>query len=271
MGGFQTKKKNKTADSKYRDFWDWTGRSFPLLVDAPSTHYYRQCEQMLFRKYFPELQAKMVFKTDLWDEAKNTQILKWASDQGAKVFGLDISYPMVQEARKIFPQSGGASGMIVSDLRAIAFAAESFDYIYSMGTIEHFREYKQALDECFRVLKKGGIAIIGVPNKWDPFLRPAMVSFLYWLGIYSYGFEKSFSMRALEQLLSSVGFQILDRDGILFMPGWLRMADLFLHVSHPRLTVFTEPLIRPFAYLYRRFPALRRHGYLIACVVQKPT
>jgi hypothetical protein len=120
------------------------------------------------------------------------------------------------------------------------------------------------------VLKKGGIAIIGVPNKWDPFLRPAIVSFLYLLDLYSYGYEKSFSMRALEHLLRSIGFHILDRSGILFMPGWLRMADLFLHVTHPPLTAFTAPLIRPFAFLYRKFPALRRHGYLIACVVQKP-
>ena len=270
MDELQAKRENKISDSGYRDFWDWTGKSFPSLVDASSTNYYRKCEQMLFRKYFPDLKEKKVFKTDLWDEAKNTQILKWASEQGAKVFGLDISFPMVQKARKIFSQSDGGSGLIVSDLREIAFAEESFDYIYSMGTIEHFREHRKALDECFRVLKKGGIAIIGVPNKWDPFLRPAMVSFLYKLGLYSYGFEKSFSMRTLERLLSSVGFRVLDRTGILFMPGWLRMVDLYLHVKHPRLTVFTAPLITPFAFLYRRFPALQRHGYLIACIVQKP-
>lgn len=271
MDRFQTKNKNGNSDSSFRDFWDWTGRSFPSLVHAPSTRYYRECEQRLFRKYFPNLKDKKVFKTDLWDEAKNTQILKWASEQGAKVFGLDISFPMVEEARRIFSCSEGASGLVVSDLRQVAFARDSFDYIYSMGTIEHFREYRVALKECYRVLKRGGIAIIGVPNRWDPFLRPSMVSFLYWLNLYSYGFEKSFSMRSLERLLRSVGFRVLDRSGILFMPGWLRMADLALHVTHPMLAAFTAPLIRPFAYLYRKFPALHRHGYLIACVVQKPS
>ena len=261
---------DKSSDSSYRDFWDWTGHSFPSLCGAPSTRYYLECEQMLLRQYFPVLEGMSVFKTDLWDEAKNTRILKWASLQGAKVFGLDISFPMVQEARKLFPPWAGPAGFIVSDLREIAFADESFDCLYSMGTIEHFREYGQALKECFRVLKKGGLAIIGVPNKWDPFLRPAMVSFLYRLNLYSYGFEKSFSMRSLERLLRSAGFQILNRSGILFMPGWLRMADLYLHVTHPRLTAITAPLIRPFSYLYKKVPSLRRHGYLIACVVQKP-
>lgn len=97
-----------------------------------------------------------------------------------------------------------------------------------------------------------------------------MVSFLYWSNLYSYGFEKSFSMRELEHLLRSAGFRILDRSGILFMPGWLRMADLYLVVIHPKLSVLTAPLIRTFTDLQRRFPALRHHGYLSACVVQRP-
>jgi len=33
----------------------------------------------------------------------------------------------------------------------------------------------------------------------------------------------------------------------------------------------TGRLVRPFAWLYRRVPMVRRHGYLIAAVVNKPT
>jgi len=242
----------------------------PSFFDAPSTRYYFECEKILFKEYFPNLNGRKIFKTDLWDEAKNTQILKWAADQGAEVYGLDISFPIVQKAKGPFKDSKEKRGLIVSDLRSIAFADESFDYLYSMGTIEHFREYYHALKECFRVLRKGGIAIIGVPNKYDPFLRPAMVSFLNWLGLYAYGYEKSFSMSMLERMLRKIGFRILDRTGILFMPGVLRMADLFIHVNWPKATVLTAPLISFFACLYKKQSFLRRHGYLIACVVQKP-
>lgn len=242
----------------------------PSFFDAPSTQYYFKCEQMLFERYLPDFRGKKILKTDLWDEAKNTRILKWAADQGAVVYGLDISFPIVQETKKLFDSSTTKHGIIVSDLRHTAFADESFDYIYSMGTIEHFREFFQAIQECFRVLKKGGVAIIGVPNKYDPFLRPVLVSFLYKLNLYSYGYEKSFSIRRLECMLEEVGFCILNRIGILFMPGALRMADLFLHAKWPKTTGLTAPLIWPFAYLYEKFPFLRRHGYLIACVAQKP-
>lgn len=262
--------KTSTPNSSFRSFWDRTGESFPTFHEASSTKYYFECERTLFESFFPKLEEKKVFKTDFWDESKNTCILKWAAEQGAEVFGLDIAYPLVKDTQELFRGASLKCGIIVSDLRQIAYDDESFDYIYSMGTIEHFKEYKQALREIYRVLKKGGRAIIGVPNKWDPFLRPVMVTFLYWLNLYGYGYEKSFSMRKLERMLQDVGFEILERSGILFMPGSLRMLDLFVHVNWPKASFILAPLIRPFAFLYRALPSLRRHGYLIASVVKKP-
>jgi ubiquinone/menaquinone biosynthesis C-methylase UbiE len=139
-----------------------------------------------------------------------------------------------------------------------------------MGTVEHSPDYHVALEECFRVLKSGGRAIIGVPNKLDPFLRPACVSILSRLGLYAYGYELSFTVRHFNRLLQEVGFRIVENTGILFMPGLLRMADLYFFCYMPWATLLTGPLIAPFAFLYRRFPRLRSHGYLIASVVEKP-
>jgi SAM-dependent methyltransferase len=255
-----------------RSFWDLAGREIPAFYDAPSTRYYFECEKSLFEKYFPELRGERVLKTDLWDEAKNSRILCWAAEQGAHVFGLDISATILREALTAFGAYPNSSkpGLIISDVRSIGFASNSFDYIYSMGTVEHFPDYRVALKECFRVLKKGGRAIIGVPNKLDPFLRPAAVYLLNKLGLYAYGYELSFTMRKLNQILEEVGFRIVENTGILFMPGLLRMGDLFFFCYMPWGTAITAPLITPFAFLYRRFPWLRRHGYLIACVVEKP-
>ncbi len=141
----------------------------PPFYGAPSTHYYFECERRLFLTFFPDLAGKRVFKTDLWDEAKNTRILNWAAQQGAEAFGLDISSEILTEACRSFESPKAKIGCIVSDLREIGFKDESFDFIYSMGTVEHFPEYRQAIRECFRVLRKGGKAIFGVPNKFDPF------------------------------------------------------------------------------------------------------
>ena len=44
-----------------------------------------------------------------------------------------------------------------------------------MGTIEHLPDPKVAMREICRVLKKGGRAIIGVPNKYEWFGKSAKI------------------------------------------------------------------------------------------------
>ena len=253
----------------YLAFWDTVGETFPSLKGAASTAYYFECERLLFEQFFPPLHGRSIFKTDLWDEAKNTEILRWAAEQGARPFGVDIAADVVQEASCVLARH--RPGFTVSDVRALPFADGSLDLVYSMGTIEHFPDYDVAVREIFRILRPGGTAIIGVPNKLDPFLRPLMVDLMNRLGIYDYGMEKSFTPRALRRLLESCGFQVSAETGILFIPGWLRMLDLLCHTRFPSLRPIPARLVSPFAWAYRHIPAVRRHGYLIACVASKPT
>jgi hypothetical protein len=42
---------------------------------------------LLLNRYFPALKHKRLLKTGLWDEAKNSQILFWAAEQGTDVTG----------------------------------------------------------------------------------------------------------------------------------------------------------------------------------------
>ena len=116
-----------------------------------------------------------------------------------------------------------------------------------------------------------GFALAQIVNKLDPFLRPLLVHVLNHAGLYAYGFEKSFTPRHLRRVLEGVGLRVVAQTGILFIPGWLRMADLWCHTCAPRLTGLTGALVRPFAWLYRTAPSVRRHGYLTVCVVTKVT
>lgn len=258
-------------NSRIQFFWESAGENIPSFYEAASTRYYFDCERYLFERYFPDLNGKVLLKTDAWDEAKNTRILLWAAKcKGVQPYGLDISSSIVRQARQSFVENDVHSRFIVSDMRAMGFQDDTFDCLYSMGTCEHFPEYRTALAECYRVLKPSGTAIIGVPNKLDPFLRPLQVAAFNSLGLYAYGFEKSFSIRQLEDMLQDIGFKVVARTGILFMPGALRMLDLFLYVNWPGTARVMEPLIKPFAWLYRRFDALKRMGYLVASVVRKP-
>jgi SAM-dependent methyltransferase len=253
---------------RYVAFWEDTGATFPSLKGAASTDYYFDCERTLFEDYVPALKNLLLMKTDLWDEAKNTEILRWAADQGARPFGIDISFSIARDARRVL--SRHSPGVTVADVRAIPFADDTFDLVYSMGTIEHFEDTAGAAREIFRVLKPGGRAIVGVPNKLDPFLRPLLASLMQLVGRYPYGMEKAFTPRGLRRLLADAGFHVEATSGILFMPGLLRMLDLWWHTRSSRMVRLSAWAVKPFAWAYRRFPGVRRHGYLIACIAAKP-
>jgi SAM-dependent methyltransferase len=249
-------------------FWEAVGAAFPSLRAAASTRYYAECQQTILESHLAPLSGRLLLKTDLWDEAKSTEVLRWAAERGAKPVGIDIALSVARAARPAL--DGHAPGCVVADVRALPFRASSFDLIYSMGTIEHSPDYAVAVRELFRVLRPRGAGIVGVPNALDPFLRPAMIALLRWVGRYPYGMELSFTSGGLRRLLEAAGFRVTGTTGVLFMPGWLRLADLWLHVRASRLARLTAGLTRPFAWGYRRFPFLRRHGYLVACVVEKP-
>jgi exosortase/archaeosortase family protein len=251
----------------YRRFWQQVGREFPDLGGATSTGVYFRNEVRLLTENLPNLDGCRLLKTDLWDEAKNTRILCWAADRGATVYGVDISEPIVRQARASF--DGSSARLSLGDVRQLPFAAHSFDAIYSMGTIEHFDESEAAVREMARVLKPGGRLVLGVPNRHDPFLRPLLVWLLSAVGLYAYGFEKSYSRRQLNRILEGAGLVPIGNTGILFMPGWLRMADLAAHAWCRPLTRLTRPAIAGFEWLETRFPSLRRHGYLVVSVASR--
>lgn len=260
------------SGGRYREFWAEVGAEFPDLSGASSTRYYADNEQRLFTDHFPPLEGLSILKTDLWDEARNTRILVWAHAHGARAFGVDISMPTVRLAAGAFRAAGldGGLSAAVGDVRDLPFADGSFDAIYSMGTIEHFADTEGAIAEMTRVLKPGGRAIIGVPNRHDPFLRPLLATLLQAAGLYDYGYEKSYSRRTLRRMLVAAGLEVVDETAILFMPGWLRMLDLACHAWCRPLTWLTAALVQPFVFLDRHVPAVRRHGYLLATVVAKP-
>ena len=83
---------------------------------------------------------------------------------GAKnVTGLDISAEAIDYAKYNYKNPNLT--FIVGDATKLPFKNEYFDIIVSFETIEHINEYKKFLEECKRVLKKGGVFVCSTPNK----------------------------------------------------------------------------------------------------------
>lgn len=256
------------AREAQRRRWEQVAGSLIDFYDAPSTRYYRACEETLLRRSFGDIRGQRLLKLDLWNEAFNTRILDWMREQGAEAYGLDWSSVVAHRARR----NGGQPrpGLVRADIRELPYPAGTFDLVYTMGTIEHIPEYAQAIAEVKRVLRPGGRAIIGVPNKFDLFLRPLVVATLDLFGKYLYSPEKSFTPRELRGVIESTGLRVVERTGILTLPGFLRLADLFVFTRGLGMRRLMTWMVKPFEKLETGYRWPGRFGYLLTMVAVKP-
>jgi SAM-dependent methyltransferase len=90
---------------------------------------------------------------------------------------------------------------------------EEFDYALCTTVLEHLEEPEQALRECHRVLKRGGVAIYSVPFIWHLHEEPR-------------DFYR-FSKYGLKYLFEKAGFEIVE---IKALSGfWVTFGQLFVY------------------------------------------
>jgi SAM-dependent methyltransferase len=167
--------------------------------------------------------------------------VKYLSDLGYDIMGVEINRQLVEAVRKIHPEMRIKYG----NVNHLDYPDNTFDSMLSLGVVEHTVEGPQtALKEALRVLKPGGVAIITVPLHnmvrrikyatglayLEHFLRKLYyklkkidVSWLYqdslhgnqkflyprWPVVGNF-FEYHFTPKIFNQLLTDTGFEIID-------------------------------------------------------------
>lgn len=76
------------------------------------------------------------------------------------VWGLDITPEQLQRARRKLPIP-----LVRGDAENLPFRGERFDAVLSSGSIEYWPDPVQALREMHRVLRPGGVAMVGGPTR----------------------------------------------------------------------------------------------------------
>jgi ubiquinone/menaquinone biosynthesis C-methylase UbiE len=153
----------------------------------------------------------------------------------ARVRGVDVS--LLEGAR--------AKGVdaVEFDLNSgdpLPFPDGSFDVVLCVETLEHVYPTDQLVGELFRVLKRGGTAIIDVP-RLDSFLNIGLLA----LGYQPPGIECSrrrrygainddsvltghvayFTRRALLEMVRGAGFRVADMRQVGQRSGWLKLQE----------------------------------------------
>ncbi|KKU11392.1 MAG: hypothetical protein UX65_C0002G0024 [Parcubacteria group bacterium GW2011_GWB1_46_8] len=261
---------HKLTKEQRESHWNNVASHFSPVTDAYSTKLYGDGEWRLFQKFFKDLKGKKLLKLDLWNENFNTPILDRAIEAGMEVNGVDISPEIVKGATEKFraKYTTGFS-FVAADIRNLPYPDHTFDYVYTMGTIEHVPDPQTAIKEIFRVLKPDSIAIIGVPYRYDIFGRAAFIWIGNKLGFLPYGDEMCFSWKQFKALFTGIPFVFTDKSGAYFMPWFIRFADMWL-TQHFRAAAM---LVRPFLWIslfFKNTEFLLRHTGLVAYIVQKP-
>lgn len=75
-----------------------------------------------------------------------------------QVIGVDIVDKAKNEHKNNFL-------FLLADARGLPFASGTFDAVVSFDVIEHIEDDKAAVDEIFRVCKRGGFLLLGTPNR----------------------------------------------------------------------------------------------------------
>lgn len=85
---------------------------------------------------------------------------------GAKIIGLDISYPMLTHAVKKTARYDFRG--TVGNMTSLPFADNTFDKVYSMTALEFVVDAQQAIDELHRVVRPGGKVVLTTLNSLSP-------------------------------------------------------------------------------------------------------
>lgn len=220
----------------------------PTITDI----HYRRVVRNLLRRWVPHPAGYRVLKLDLYNEATGTTHAGYFVEHGARVLGVDISF---QVARQAALKCGADIRAVQGDVRELPFQDDSFDLIFSLGTLEHVQDGDQlpVLREMYRALRPGGTCLMGVNNLHSLSLTPLLFEFLEWNGWirHEWSYEPTYRPSHLRRLFCQAGFRKIRGDGTLLFPKWLRAYDLwsasrsglFFRTANPCKDILYVPIL----------------------------
>ena len=148
------------------------------------------------------------------------------------ILGLDIDEAKLTKARTKVDRAGLADriSFIHGDVHKMPLETGSFDVVISRGSYPFWKDKTQAMREILRVLKPGGVALIGggkgfyfpAPLRRSPVtMLPTRDS----LDLDSSGGSKRFTLGDLKRVMEAIGvarFRLIDDPGCHECGGWVQ-------------------------------------------------
>ena len=160
--------------------------------------------------------------------------IEMAKGGAYRVTGLDISRTMVELAHRNAAEAGVEVDFRQGNASAMPFADESFDLLACSAAFKNFSEPHKALEEMYRVLRRGGTALVIDLNKDVPmsdirnyFDGIGLGAVERWTSVATFRFmllKRAYTRAEFEQMLADIPFrdkEIRIDDGV-GIEVWLR-------------------------------------------------
>lgn len=176
---------------------------------APSTILWRSIELALLKKRLSKL-------------PKTGVILDLGCGEGltaSLLFNRKITYGLDNNSHfaKLAKKSGVYKKVFLADARKVPLPDKSVNLIFSNSVLEHIKDYKSALQETARILKKGGYFLFTAPNenfqKYSLFSRIGLnsLSRIYGrLREQKFSHYNCFSLKKWRQILAQHQLKVID-------------------------------------------------------------
>ncbi len=145
-------------------------------------------------------------------------------EAGAEVTQLDYAENSLRLLKRIAEQGKVPVHIVGGDTFALPFRDGTFDVVFHQGLLEHFRkpDADRLIRENVRVLKPGGFLLVDVPQRYHVYtvVKHILIAVDKWFA----GWERSFSVGELEDVLRSAGLTPVHRYGVWMAPSFCYRA-----------------------------------------------
>ncbi len=131
------------------------------------------------------------------------------------ITGIDVNADFVATARSYAEKMGSRvqADFLAEPLEKIQFPDDHFDLIFSICVIEHIDNYRQVLEECFRILKPGG-RILFTADTLENISDAALVQ----KHRRDHHVVQYFRSGTISDLLTGIGFRVLTLENLFRSP-----------------------------------------------------
>jgi 2-polyprenyl-6-hydroxyphenyl methylase/3-demethylubiquinone-9 3-methyltransferase len=155
---------------------------------------------------------------------------------GAEVHGVDVVEQNIRIAERHAQTQGLAIRYEWSSAENLAERGETYDAVLNMEVVEHVADLPFFVASCVRLVRPGGVMVVGTLNRTLASFLGAIVAaeyLLLWLPKGTHHWRKFPKPAELEALLERGGMRVIDRTGVGVNPfGWRFRLTRYMGINY---------------------------------------